>query len=158
MSTPADRFSELARNALERSGWFPGRNVRDQVQKWQAALITDGFRIFPAAERVLNEFGGLALRQRGEGLTAARETFVFDPTAAHLEDDRFAAFSRLIKSALYPIGEHGEGFLAIAEDGRVFVLLDDIVRLGSNIEEALEAMIQGIRGTAVEGHADWDAS
>ena len=113
---------------------------------------------FPLPNELLNEFGGLAVRQRGERLTAAREPFVFDPTAARLEDDRFAAFGRLIQSPLYPLGEHGEGFLAIAEDGRVFVHLDEMVQLGRTIEEALEAMVQGIRGTTVEGHADWDAS
>jgi hypothetical protein len=156
MPPNARRFTETTHAVLTRAGWFEGRNVADRVREWAGILSRDGFRIFPAAEEVLREFGGISIQQRGPGLTAARESFAFDPTAARLEDDRFAAFNGQAGSALYPLGEHGQGFLAIAEDGRVFVLMDEMVQLGRTIDDALEAMIQGLRGTPVEGHADWD--
>jgi hypothetical protein len=142
-----ERFSKTVDLTLRDVGWFPSRNLGDQVGEWASELRSDGFEIFPEAERVLAEFGGLDVDQDAPGLNCAREPFRLVPTLAAGEADRFAEFAEYLKTTLYPLGEAtwGNYFLAIGESGQVFLLMEDIRFLGQNIEEALEHLILGIQ-------------
>lgn len=155
-----ERFSKTVELTLRDAGWFPGRNVRDQVGGWTRELRSDGFESFPEAERVLSEFGGLNVHQEAPGVNCAREPFRVAPTLAAGESDRFGEFAEFLKTPLYPLGEASGGnyFLAIGESGLVFLLMQDVRLLGQNIEEALEKLILGIQseelpwpGTRVSG-------
>lgn len=141
------RFSEFVESILKSSGWFPNRNMGDTVLKWEQELHnSDGFNMFSDAEKVLLEFGGLVVNQRGAGKTCAREPFRILPTLAIYEGDRFIDYSHLLNIKLYPLGEAFDGhyFLAIGEDGRIFLIMDDIQMIGRNFDEALENLIIGI--------------
>jgi hypothetical protein len=141
------RFSNTVELTLRDAGWFPGRNMGNQVGEWTRELSSDGFEIFPEAEKVLLEFGGLNVTQDAPGVNCAREPFQVAPILAAGEADRFEEFAEYLKTQLYPLGEAcgGHGFLAIGKSGKVFLLMDDIRLLGQNIEEALEKLIQGIQ-------------
>lgn len=141
-----ERFSNTVELTLKDAGWFAGRNVNDQVEEWSRNLHFDGFEIFPAAERVLAEFGGLIVTQDAPGLSCAREPFSVVPTLAAGEADRFGEFATHLKTRLYPLGEAAGGncFLAIAENGEVFLIMDDILWLGQNMDQALEKLILGV--------------
>jgi hypothetical protein len=155
-----ERFSKTVDLTLRDVGWFPSRNLGDQVGEWASELRSDGFEIFPEAERVLAEFGRLEVDQDAPGVNCAREPFRLVPTLAVGEADRFGEFAEYLKTPLYPLGEAcgGHGFLAMGKSGQVFLLMDDIRLLGQNIEDALEKLILGIKseelpwpGTSVSG-------
>lgn len=142
-----ERFSNTVELVLQDAGWFAGRNACEQVREWNRELLSDGFEIFPEADRVLSEFGGLDVRQDAPGVDCAREPFRVVPTLAAGEADRFGEFAERLKTKLYPLGEASGGsyFLAIGENGQVFLLMEDIRLLGQNIEEALENLILGVQ-------------
>jgi SUKH-3 immunity protein of toxin-antitoxin system len=148
------RFSSDADQLLREAGWYPGREMKGEVAEWAHVLEQEGrgFPLFDAAERALLEFGGLQIKQSGPGIDVARAPFVLDPLLALGEDDRFFGYSRQIGVRLYPLGEAwgGHSFLAIAEDGRVFLLMDEIEELAKSMDEALERLIQGRRGPSRE--------
>src|SRR5215467_12295859 len=80
------------RQRLEALGWRPGRDVSDQVSRWLAGWVDDladlpferdgypRYEPIPAALAVLNEFGGLASRANGRGVTSAQIPFTIYPT------------------------------------------------------------------------------
>jgi hypothetical protein len=117
-----ERFSNTVELTLKDAGWFAGRNVNDQVREWNSELRSDGFEVFPEAERVLSEFGGVSVNQEAPGVNCAREPFSVVPTLAAGEGDRFREFADYLKTKLYPLGEASGGnyFLAIGENGQVF--------------------------------------
>jgi hypothetical protein len=146
------QFSDKVERVLRDAGWFPGRNIGDLVLKWkQELMVSDGFEMFPKAEEALSEFGGLLVNQNGPGITCARESFHILPTLAIDEADRFSVFSDYLQTKLYPLGEAvvGHGFRAIGEDGRVFLVEQDIMLNGNNMDEALEHLILGIQSEEI---------
>lgn len=141
------RFSAQVEDTLRRAGWYSGRQVRNLVDAWRAQLLrSDGFEMFPSAERALLEFGGLKIDQQGTGQTCARESFALDPTVALYENDRFGDFVAVLNTRLYPLGEAvgGHYFLTIGENERVYLLMQNVELLGNNIDEALENLIVGV--------------
>src|SRR5262245_31446767 len=135
------RFSKQAEELLRRAGWYPGRHASELVSLWKAdPVLSDNFEMFESAERILLEFGGLSVNQRGPGQTCAREPFTIDPTIGAYEIDRFTQFSTLLETRLYPLGEAAGGyyFLAVGENNHVYLLMEDIKLLGETMDEALE--------------------
>ena len=140
------RFSVQVLKILTEAGWYPGREIADLVASWKATLMaSDGFEMFPSAERVLLEFGGLSVGQEGSGQTCSVESFTLDPTIAAYEGDRFRELSSLVNTRLYPLGEasNGHQFLAISENDSIYLLMNDLTLLGKNIDEALERLLRG---------------
>ena len=141
------RFSAQAEETLRQAGWHPGRQVPELVASWKVTLMaSDGFVLFPTAERILLEFGGLSINQRARGKTCAREPFTFDPALAMFEVDRFIYYSELLNTRFYPLGEAAgrHYFWAVGENDHIYLLMDDLRLLGKNIEEALESLLIGI--------------
>jgi hypothetical protein len=149
----AERFSNLVREILSAAGWFPGRRIEERVDQWAELLVhPNGFVLFPAARAVLLEFGGLQIDQQGPGIECAREPLDLDPLLALNEEDLFAAHSKRLGAKLFPIGEalSGQAFLAISEDGQVFLVMDDVWFTGKTFDEALERLIHGIRSIPLD--------
>jgi SUKH-3 immunity protein of toxin-antitoxin system len=103
------------------------------------------FHMFPSAERILLEFGGLRVDQSAFGETCAREPFEVDPTLAAYEGEMFSEFAPLVSTQLYPLGEAFSAtyYWAIGENDQLYVVMDDIQLLGKNLDEALENLIIG---------------
>lgn len=137
------RFSAKTENTLQRAGWYPGRQVPDKLASWKDNEMLSHFEMFPTAERILLEFGGLRVDEYGPGETCAQEPFVVDPTVAAFEQELFRYFSTLVNTRLYPLGEvdNGHNYWAIGENKQVYLLMNDIQLLGDNIDEALENLI-----------------
>jgi len=138
---------------LESAGWHPGRDIGDRVDEWRRLLAgSDGFEMFPVAEAALREFGGLRVEQSGPGKECARAPFVIDPTLAIGEGDRFSAFELELGARLFPLGEGigGHAFLAVAEDGRSFLIGDDLLFVGRSVEEGIAALVEGRSGLRVD--------
>lgn len=142
-----ERFNEFVSNTLKDAGWYPGRNMQEAASQWKYELNkSDDWDMFTAAESVLLEFGGLKIEQKGAGQTLAREPFEINPMLAIYEGDRFTEYSATLDIRLYPLGEASGGhhFLAIGEDGRVFVIMDDMKMIGRTFDEAITNLIVGI--------------
>jgi hypothetical protein len=115
------------------------------LASWKANEMLSDFEMFPAAENILLEFGGLEVDESGPGETCARAPFVVNPTLAAYEGEFFSYSSTLVNTRLYPLGEVENGHLywAIGENDHVYLLMYDITLLGKNIDEALENLIIG---------------
>ncbi|MFD5637798.1 SUKH-3 domain-containing protein [Streptomyces sp. NPDC127077] len=97
------------------------------------------------ARRQGMEFGGLSVDVSGPGVSCAREPFEIDPELAVGEEDRFADLSERFGRRFLPLGEVGtEFFLAIDEDGILYLLAAWVFRLGPS-DEALENLIRGVK-------------
>jgi hypothetical protein len=96
------------------------------------------------AKAFLGEFGGIHVEVDGPGVARYRESFIFDPTCAQGEDDRFSDISREFDINLSPLGEFGQGefFIAIDQWGVVYLLASAIFKLGC-LDEALENLVTG---------------
>lgn len=72
-------------------------------------------------------------------------SFDLNPSLAMGEEDRFRRYEEAVSVPLYPLGEAcgGHVFMAIAEDGRVFAIMDDLWHIADSIEEALESLVRG---------------
>jgi hypothetical protein len=142
------------RRILTHAGWTEGRLNHAPVAKWARDLdAPGGFTMFDAARDALAEFGGLSVRIDGAGIDFAKGSFQIDPTLAVGEEERFRRLGERLSKRLYPLGEAygGNSFLAVDEDGAVFLLMDDIRRLGFSMKEALEALILGKNMAGVDG-------
>jgi hypothetical protein len=139
------RFTDETEMRLRRVGWYPGRQVPKLVASWKKNEMLSEFEMFPSAEKVLLEFGGLIVREQGPGETCARVPFDVDPVQAGYEESMFRDYSGMVNTKLYPLGEvaNGLGYWAIGENDHIYMLVHTIQLLGQNIDEALDNLILG---------------
>lgn len=151
MEDEPQRFAAVTVEALQQAGWRPGRDVLPTVQ------LPYGFRLFPAAARVLAEFGNLRMGRHGPGLEMARRTVRIDPMLALGENEEFAQVETVIGCALYPLGEINEGqaFLAIDEQGRTFIVGDLLLYVDENFDDALDRLLTGKRALQIDIDGRW---
>lgn len=159
------RFPDDVREVLQGAGWFAGRSVPADIDRWAADFTAreskKGRRheLFPAARAALDEFGGLKIIQRGHGRDLGRFSFAFYPATDWFPDpDLYAEFREEIGKRAFPIGVHDDGpsELAIDEDGRVFLLhwADDLLE-GDTIDDALVTLIRGAQPRVSTGEGTW---
>ncbi|MDI1447604.1 SUKH-3 domain-containing protein [Polyangium sp. 6x1] len=142
----APEWSAQTEAQLMAAGWHKGRRDTGRVAQWRRKLEKPaGFRMSMAAERALEEFGGIRVDCQGPGLECARGGFDLDPELASGEEGRLGAFRDQVGSDLFPLGEaySGEAFLAMDGIGRVYLLGDRIQLLGTNIHSALDSIVVG---------------
>lgn len=70
---------------------------------------------------------------------------MIDPLLALGEEHRFRAHAESIGKELFPLGEAGNGhvFLAVAPDGIVYALMEDLWEAGADIDDAIERLVLG---------------
>jgi hypothetical protein len=153
MGSDVSRFSEETESILVAAGWKPGRRV--DVSAWRDQLEGRGLTMHDAAERFLQEFGGMDVRASGSGVTSAKEPFQFDPTLALGEEDSFELWSRRSGHSLFPLGEldRGRFFLGIDEEGEIYLVSGWLARFGK-FDAGLESLARGIMAEDVP----WDTS
>lgn len=141
-----NRFSKFTENILRKAGWFPGRNMPETVTNWKAELQkTDNKEMFAEAEKILLEFGRLKIKQGSANNPNTRSYFEINPSLVVYEGDRFEDFEKVLETTLYPLGEAESGhvFLAVSEDGRIFLVMMDLWFVANSFDEALENLILG---------------
>jgi hypothetical protein len=137
----ADLPSSAVAAILEQAGWYEGRDVPSQL------LAPDGLTLFPVAEAVLREFGGLRFGECGAGVDFATSDVVIDPRlAVHLKAE-LDEYGRPLGTRLFPLGEvhRGHGYLVIDEQGRTYLLSDKLSPLAVSFSQALESLLLGVR-------------
>jgi len=138
------RFSRQVEDVLLRAGWSPTR--RADISKWVRLLTQIGhFRIFPSAEIVLSEFGGINVYQHDAGIECARESFEINPLVAQGCESEFRRAEAVVTDKLFPLGEvvGGQAFLAIGESGSVYYFMETIGLVGHSFDEAVTRLIEG---------------
>lgn len=142
-------LADEAERTLRAAGWSPGRQV--DIAVWRERLEVDGFHMHATAERFLAEFGGLAVEEKGPGVTRAREAFEFDPLLAEGEADRFGEWSRTVGESIFPLGEldHGRYFLGISESGVIYLVADWLGSFG-RLPDGLVNLVTGVAPDPVD--------
>ncbi|HEY7236305.1 MAG TPA: SUKH-3 domain-containing protein [Gemmatimonadaceae bacterium] len=145
------RFDPPVDSLLREAGWRPGRNVAETVARWESALDEDGFTLHAVAKNILLEFGGLHVGRSARGVDRARADIRFDPTLAIGQRDDLESFTELRGRSVYPLGEvdGGHGFLVVADDGRAFLVMDEIYDRWTTFDAALRGLLLGLRSPAV---------
>lgn len=141
----ADDFlqpSPEAEAVLRRSGWSPEREV--DISEWVERLRSDGDDVFPLAEAILRNFGGMRLEHQGFGGVSVHDIDV-NPLHWYGERDRLEGIEQITGSRACPLGEtFGAAMLAVLEDGRIVTDLDGcIVQIGRSWREALDKLVLG---------------
>ncbi|MEU5434377.1 SUKH-3 domain-containing protein [Streptomyces sp. NPDC020719] len=128
---------------LQASGWTPGGRV--DTAGWRTMFEEVGIGTHGAAQRFLQEFGGLAVAHGGPGISRAREAFELDPALVWGEEDRFAEWSDDLGRELFPLGEldHGRFFLGIDENSEIHLVETWVASFGT-MPHALENLILGV--------------
>ena len=112
----------------------------------------------PPAVEAWAEFAGLAVPAGEEGEEVAPSAFVLDPMLARYSVATLAELAVAIRAPLSPLGEEGggTGLLAIDDEGRVFVC-DHTGEwfLGATIDEAITALVLGLRPRRVTEDGRW---
>lgn len=145
--------------ALAEAGWEPGRRIAAAVA-WTAELrahlspLGHPHAVFPAAEAVWAEFGGLELHPRGPGREQAPSPVVVEPLRGLHWARTLGDLGHALDTELAPLGEAGPptapesgiggALLAIDREGRVYCLdhTGDWY-LGATFREAATTLLAG---------------
>jgi hypothetical protein len=137
------RFPDAIYQLLSHSGWYEGRDVLDKVR------IPEGFELFPAAEKVLREFGNLHIGACGPGKDWATIDVELDPLLGEGYEEDLAECEERLGVKLYPLGEgcNGHEEIIIDEQGRVFEwqLFDELAPCATSFDRALEVLLLGLK-------------
>jgi hypothetical protein len=135
------RFSHEAEEILRKAGWLNGRKAT------QAAAPAIQLDLFPKAQEVLSEFGGLHIGECGPGIDCATSDVNISPDLCVHLDQELTEHSRRIGKKLFPLGEvhRGHGYLVIDEDGKAYLLSDELELHADTFWESLEALVLGKR-------------
>ena len=145
-----NEFSEEAKVILRKTGWFEGRKVA------QAVPTLINLELFPKAQEVLSEFGGLHIGDCGPGVDCATSDVNISPDlCVHLAQE-LKERSKGIGRKLFPLGDvhRGNGYLVIDEDGKTYLLSDALVLHAQTFTESLEALVLGKRTELLECQED----
>jgi hypothetical protein len=147
------RLPEEVRRVLTEAGWRSDRNVGAWVSSWLREVYdaTPGAEqrlpLFPAARRMLQEFGGLAFRQlKQPGVPTGGFNVRFWPTKGRIMLELFAEFGADLGMPVFPLGyyEDGPSNLVVAADGRVFLLHEaGEFLVGATPDEAMTHLVRG---------------
>jgi len=80
-----------------------------------------------------------------------------NPMLGGYSEQEFAEAGVLIHSVLYPLGEldDGHAFLAIDEQGRIFIVGDIFHYVDATFDAALDRLLTGRRSLPVDEHGHW---
>lgn len=146
--------SPEAQPILRDAGWSQDRAV--DTSEWIQRLRADGHQVFPLAEAILGNFGGL--RFAGDRPPRpTRHDFQIEPLLWLGERDRLEDIEAVIGARACPLGEtSGAAMLAVLEDGRVIADMDGcIVQLAETWRGALDNLVLG-RGEDLLLAEDYD--
>lgn len=137
-------FAPEVAAVLRHEGWHPGRSV--DTSAWSGLFEADGIVLHAAAERFLQEFGGLALDVVGPGVDMARAPSQFDPRYCADEGDLFSECSREHGTDIFPIGQYdlGRYFLGIGANDEIYLVETWVATFG-RVPDAIAKLVLGIR-------------
>ena len=158
------RFPDDVRHVLSAAGWRSDRNVGAWVSSWLNDVYgaTPGLErrlpIFPAARRLLDEFGGLTFRQgKLPGVPTGGFEVQFWPTDGRVLAELFAEFGADLGQPVFPLAWYADGpsDIVAAADGRVFLLHEaGEFLVGATPDEAVTRLVRGEPFAEVDDHGN----
>ncbi|MFO0824591.1 MAG: SUKH-3 domain-containing protein [Gemmataceae bacterium] len=128
---------------LSSAGWDPERKA--DLAQLIAGLQDWGFSIFPLAQIILEQFGGLSIPPlQSDASLYHAETVDFSPAAAvDGEQDRLQDWGRGLRQPVYPLGVYGSSsILFLVPDGGLFVGRDrEIWPVAEQFERGIQALV-----------------
>lgn len=123
---------------LHKAGWREGRNARGEL------ILPTDYILFDIARKILTEFGGLRIGEKGAGVDMAKCIVNLEPNMA---SGMSSEIQKLSKRPIYPLGEidDGNALLFVDDLGNVYFLTDELELIASNFEEALRCLLLGIK-------------
>ena len=146
--------SPEAEAILRRSKWSPERVV--DTSEWVETLRREGNDVFPFAEGIMRNYGGLRLEHQGFG-GRSRHDFEVNPDYWYDMRDHIELVEDAVGSSLCPLGiTTGAAMLGVLADGRVISEFEgDVFQVGTNWRFALDNLILG-RGEYIKLAEDYE--
>jgi SUKH-3 immunity protein len=141
-------------NVLREAGWQENRNVT------HALALPSQFALFPRAQEVLAEFGGLRFGSCGAGIECGTSDVYIDPCMATHMISELQSYEKILQTKLFALGEvdGGHGYLIIDEEGRTYILSAmslDLGPLAATFSQCLEFLLLGKRLSRQQIEATW---
>jgi hypothetical protein len=148
------RFSPPILDILRDGGWYENRNVTDNLS------LSSQLNLFPAAQCILAEFGGLCFGSSGAGIECAKSKLQIDSFIEIWTVPELQKFACLLKTELIPIGEldDGDEYLIVDEKGRIYVqslVSLELVPIASTFSQCLELILLGKKLSPQQIKATW---
>ena len=138
------KYDVVLQQILDRAGWHPGRKCQKWAAKQKRHLEREGFTVYPATIRVLEEFGELKIGDLAAYGKSEQAAVHVEPETSQAAVDLFKEYEILTKIELCPLGTYGdEDFIGISPDGSVYYVGDWIWYLGDSFAHAIEGLILG---------------
>jgi hypothetical protein len=139
------KHSDAVIRLLRAAGWHEGRRI--DVSPWES-LPT---KLFPAARRVLAEFGGLVIGETGRGIDFARSDVDLRLMRPSPGSSGYEDLEREMGQRLFWLGmvHDANAELVIDESGRVYDYLDELRYLAPTFAAALEILLLGKRQASI---------
>ena len=144
------RFSPAVEKILRAGGWREGRDV-----PLSSLSLSCEYQIFPEAEKILREFGGLSFGVAGRGIDTWTQKITVDPRSGDLGYSNISSFKDV-----YPIGSRDRGnvFIYVDRDGMIYEYSiqasDDLECIKFTFYEAIEKMLLGRKWWASDTAVD----
>ncbi len=141
-------FSDMTRELLERSGWYPGRKI--DISEMEILVKRNGFPINPFVGSILGEFGGLRVTHPHAVVPGVEDYFHFDVARAISGRDMkwLEDYSKIVGEQLTPVGEAFRDYmiLCVGGSGCVYAGFDEtLVLVGESPEFAIENLCSGAK-------------
>src|SRR5919199_1464548 len=132
--------SPEAEVVLRQAKWSPERVV--DISEWVETLRREGNDVFPFAEGIMRNYGGLRLEHQGFG-GRSRHDFEVNPDYWYDMRDHIELVEDAVGSSLCPLGiTTGAAMLGVLADGRVISEFEgDVFQVGTNWRFALDNLI-----------------
>jgi hypothetical protein len=153
MADESLRPSPEAEVVLRRAQWSTQREV--DTSEWVETLRKEGNEIFPFAEGIMRNYGGLRLEHRGFG-GSSHHDFEVSPDYWYDMREHIELVEEVVGSRVCPLGiTTGAAMLAVLEDGRVISEFGgDVFQVGATWKAALDNLILG-RGQYIKLAEDY---
>jgi hypothetical protein len=137
--------SPEAEVVLRRARWSPERVV--DISEWVETLRREGNDVFPFAEGIMRNYGGLRLEHQGFG-GRSRHDFEINPEYWYDMREHIELVEEAVGNSVCPLGiTMGAAMLAVVKDGRVISeFVGDVFQIGETWRAALDNLILGRAG------------
>jgi SUKH-3 immunity protein len=143
------KFSVEVINYLQISGWDSDRDIRGFI------TLPQDFTFSEKVQNIIYSFGKLVVGEEGAGQNVVKTKVIFDPIKAEFENEEdgyFHYYSNLLATNLYPLGiiSDNDMYLAISDEGKIYILKDWISCVGDTFEDGLHNLLLGIKGKELD--------
>ena len=138
-------LNEEAKKRLKEAGWYAGRKIN--IDHILECCESEGFIVFDAVKKVLEEFGDLILTEPKSGLKHNFE--VCEMYSDEYEGGMYAILERVLKEKVLEVASiySGQFYMYVSESGKIYY--DDGI-IADNIYTAINKLLNTLSGEEVD--------